>query len=99
MSKLPSCSIQYPSCGACGCETTHDGDSFYCDDCDLDYGQGQDGEQATFRDEDDKPCGEPCDNCWHGPKAGYTYECAPCALPTGHLSTHWTPCEIKELTP
>ena len=31
--KLPYCSIQNPACGACGSETSHDGDSFYCEPC------------------------------------------------------------------
>ena len=38
--KLPYCSIQNPACGACGSETSHDGDSFCCEPCGLDYGDG-----------------------------------------------------------
>ena len=57
---LPLCSWQYPSCGACGGETSHDGDAFYCDDCGLDYGKGADGTEATYRDEGRSPCGAPC---------------------------------------
>ena len=95
MSRLPSCSVQYPSCGACGGDTSHDGDSFYCPDCDLDYGDGEDGTTATYRN-DDEACGAPCDNTWHAPnaiEAGTSFKCAPCSLPTGHSSFHWTPCE------
>lgn len=97
MSGLPSCSIQYPSCGACGCHTDYDGDTFYCDDCRLDYGRGEDGETATYRDEEAGPCGTPCDNEWHGPdkiRGGWTYLCQPCALPAGHTSDHWTNCSL-----
>jgi hypothetical protein len=88
--ELPYCSVQNPSCGACGGDTRHDGDSFYCEDCLLDYGTGEDGETATYLDEEAEPCGNPCDNSWHT-KFDYA-ECKPCSLPKGHHSDHWTPC-------
>lgn len=94
---LPNCSIQNPSCGACYGETMHDGDSYYCEDCLLDYGDGAETE-ATFRDEEAEACGNPCSNHWHGPdkiRPGTSYECHPCALPAGHTSDHWTPCEVQ----
>ena len=87
---LPACSIQSPSCGACGEETSHDGDVFYCWPCELDYGDGADGTTATYRSPDTPPCGRPCTNEWHtslGP-----YDCTPCQLPAGHKAAHWTAC-------
>ena len=89
---LPSCAVQYPSCGACCGDTEFDGDGFYCDDCGLDYGNGDDGTEATFRDEEQSPCGEPCDNHWHG-KDQLDLTCTPCELPKGHTSMHWTDCK------
>lgn len=100
--KLPRCSVQYPSCGSCGGETDNDGESIYCDDCGLDYGDGDDGTTATYRDEDAEPCAVPCANTWHAPnaiKAGLSFECVPCSLPKGHTSLHWTPCKAVEVTP
>ncbi|MGY2747251.1 hypothetical protein ACVWZ8_004368 [Arthrobacter sp. UYCu723] len=87
---LPRCCIQTPACGACGDDTAHDGDSFYCDDCGLDYGNGDESDPAVFRDEELPPCGEACDNNWHI-KFGLT--CTPCELPAGHTSDHWTDCK------
>ena len=91
--KLPAAEPQNPSCGACRCETTFD-DGFACFDCGLIF----DGDylDASYIDEDAEPCGHPCGNYWHGPdliKPGWSYACHPCALPTGHTSDHWTPCE------
>lgn len=97
MSDLPTCTIQSPACGACGLETHHDGDSFYCDDCGLDYGNGDESGPATFRDEEAQPCGEPCDNFWHKDDnlgKGWTFACTPCPLPKGHTSDHWTNCKV-----
>lgn len=99
---LPTCSVQSPACGGCDGETSHDGESYYCDDCGLDYGDGDDGRTATYRDEDAEPCAVPCANTWHAPnaiKAGLSFECAPCSLPKGHTSLHWTPCKAVEVTP
>jgi len=91
MSGLPCCSIEFPSCGACGGSTSHDGDSFYCEDCGLDYGSGDDGEEATFRDEEEPACGKACDNSWH-PTLGLS--CEPCKLPASHKSDCWTDCKL-----
>lgn len=99
MSHLPACSIQYPSCGACGQDTDHDGDTFYCNDCGLDYGNGEDQTEAEFRDEDAEPCAQACDNYWHGAdkiREGWTYDCLPCPLPAGHTSDHWNPCDMRK---
>ena len=96
MPNLPTCSIHNPTCGACGAETEHDGDTYYCDVCDLDYGDGAET-TATYRDEDAPPCGAPCANYWHGPdliRAGWAYECQPCPLPATHEEGgHWHPCQ------
>ena len=94
MSGLPRCGFQYPSCGACGAETDHDGDSFYCDPCGLDYGYGVDGAEAVFLVEDTPPCGKPCSDTWHRASSslGARYECRACALPAGHRSPCWTNC-------
>jgi hypothetical protein len=89
---LPSCTIQYPACGACGDDTDHDGDGFYCDDCGLDYGDGDESSPATFRDEEQPPCGKPCDNGWHKPEA-LDLICSPCELPKDHNSMCWTDCK------
>ena len=90
--KLPTCSVHYPACGACGGETDHDGDTYYCDPCGLDYGDGADDTTATYRAPDADPCGAPCSNAWHGSRDLGPYDCTPCQLPTGHKSPHWTAC-------
>ena len=89
---LPACSVQYPSCGACGSDTSHDGDGFYCDPCGLDYGAGEDGTVATYRNPDTPPCGHTCTNEWHGSRVLGPYECTPCQLPQDHAADHWTDC-------
>ena len=99
--ELPKCSISYPTCGACYGETSHDGDSFYCDDCDLDYGSGDDGEEAAFRDEECAPCGKPCADKFHGEEydTQYKYTCHPCSLPETHAGDCWTSCKLERITP
>ena len=89
---LPTCSVRYPTCGACGCETDHDGDTYYCDLCGFDYGDGADDTTATYRAPDADPCGEPCSNSWHGSRDLGPYDCTPCQLPAGHKAAHWTAC-------
>lgn len=92
--KLPPAEMQYPSCGCCGSETSHDGDVLCCYGCGLDF----DGAtmEASFRDPDAEMCGNPCENGYHQPdrlRPGSRFTCAPCQLPTGHESLHWTACE------
>lgn len=98
---LPRCSIQYPSCGACGDDTSFDGESIVCDPCGLNYGTGEDDTEAEYLDYDDAtPCAEPCANRWHEPgriRDGFEYACQPCALPSGHTSDHWTTCTIHKI--
>ena len=89
--ELPGCIVQYPACGCCGSDTEHDGDSFYCDDCGLDFGRGDESEPAEFRDEEEQACGKACDNSWH-PSLGLT--CGPCLLPASHTSDCWTGCKL-----
>ena len=95
---LPTCSVQYPICGACGADCDHDGDTFYCEPCGLDYGEGREDEPATFRDGEAPACGEPCNNSWHqdGAMPEYVFACLPCALPAGHTSDHWTDCDVRK---
>ena len=91
---LPLCSWQYPTCGACGGETSHDGDVFYCDDCRLDYGDGEDGTEATYRDEGCPPCGAPCSGHLPLNEAQWRWECTPCQLPDTHAPLlHWHDCQ------
>ena len=82
---LPTCSVLYPLCGACNYETDHDGDTYYCWRCGLDYGRGEDGETATYRDESAEPCGMPCT----GSLGSVRFDCGICQLPSGHTSVHW----------
>jgi len=92
---LPSCSYNYPSCGSCYGDLRYEDTSFYCEECQLDYGDGDDETQATFIDPEAKPCGKPCSNYWHGDHKlgkGYGYECGKCELPEGHTSECWTQC-------
>lgn len=91
--ELPLCSVQYPACGSCGGETDHDGDSFYCDECGLDYGDGDDCTPATFRDEEEERCANPCDNQWHNSIDIGPYDCGICQLPASHKGSHWTNCK------
>lgn len=96
MSSLPVCSIQTPSCGACGLDTTFEDGLFVCYDCGLGYGDGEDGTEAEFWDEDAEPCSHACDNHFHGfgkIRPGQGYNCKPCPLPSTHTSDHWHPCE------
>lgn len=94
-SSLPGCIMRYPDCGACHNELAHDGESFYCDRCKLDYGRGDEDEPATFRDEEDEPCGAPSPRPYRTKTmepAGRTREHRelwsfteyPCNLPAGH---------------
>ena len=99
MSELPTCQVSNPTCGACGDETRHDGDYFYCEGCHLSYGDGEDFTEAEFYDTSDPACGVPCTNYWHTPNAireGVSYSCKPCSLPGPHTSDHWHPCEPTE---
>lgn len=92
---LPECSYNAPSCGSCGDDLRYEDASFYCEECQLDYGDGNDGTEAAFVDTHAAKCAKPCENYWHGEgklRAGYGFECAPCALPVGHTSACWTPC-------
>lgn len=88
---LPSCQHQTPSCGACGSNTTFDGDSFLCYDCGLNYGDGDEMNEPEFIEEV-KACNWPCDNYWHGPDQ-LDLTCSRCELPAGHSSLHWTDCK------
>ncbi|KIU17891.1 hypothetical protein [Mycolicibacterium llatzerense] len=90
---LPDAELQYPVCGACGADTDYDGDTFSCDDCQLQF--DRDDLTASFLDEDAAVCGAACDNKWHGAnmiKPGVRFECGTCLLPSGHKSDHWTHC-------
>ena len=89
---LPTCSFHHPTCGACGTETDYDGDSYFCDLCDLDYGDGTDDTTATYYTPDAKPCGARCRNPWHGSPSLGPYDCTPCQLPAGHKAAHWSAC-------
>lgn len=94
---LPTCRVQHPSCGACGLETRFD-EVFYCEECQLNYGDGEDFNEAVFLDDEAAPCSTACDNSWHGPhkiKDGWLYQCIPCPLPAGHHSDHWNPCDLQ----
>ena len=81
---LPVCHVNSPICGSCYHETDHDGDSFYCEPCGLDYGNGEDGTVATYRDDDAKPCGK-----MYSGLGSLVRAYASCPLPKGHLSEHW----------
>lgn len=90
---LPVCKIQHPSCGACGSETSFDGDMFVCYDCGLSYGDGEDYTEAYFL-EDVAACGVACSNPWHKHQS-FDLACEPCKLPKGHASMCWTDCKEK----
>lgn len=100
---MPSCRMQYPLCGACDEETTHDGDSLICDPCRLDYGTGEDGTTASYSfsyDDDPQPCGAACAEEYHADSyrskgSLYVYVCVTCVLPAGHTSDHYAPCGMK----
>ena len=89
---LPTCSVHYPTCGACGGEIDYDGDSYFCAPCDLDYGDGADDTSAAYYTADAKPCGARCRNPWHVSTSLGPYDCTPCQLPAGHKAAHWTAC-------
>lgn len=93
---LPMSIPRYPECGACGDECDHDGDSFVCDPCGLDYGNEDAGTLAVYMDPDAVPCGAACDNGWHKTYRYYRFVCTPCQLPTGHKAAHWTACRPSQ---
>lgn len=95
-SRLPVCSVHLPTCGACGRETRYDDDVIYCEDCCLNYSDGEDQTEAEFMDPGNEPCAVACDNHWHGfgrITEGGGYDCKPCPLPWPHTSDHWHPCQ------
>jgi hypothetical protein len=94
---LPPAELQYPTCGACKAETSHDGDSFACYDCGLAFSEGD--LTAQYINPDAKMCGSPCDNFWHRPGkiAGMAFDCGTCQLPTGHASHHYTNCAASRI--
>lgn len=95
---LPSAEIEYPTCGSCGGETSHDGDTFTCEDCGLYF------DPTTLRPNylDDRvaPCGVPCVEPLHSPTSSalddrVPWECTGCLLPAGHTSPHRTGCHAR----
>ena len=99
MSRLPVCSAHNPTCGACGRETRFYDGLFYCEDCLLNYSEGEDWAEAEFSEPEHEPCGAACENYWHGfgkINEGQGYDCKPCPLPGPHTSDHWHPCEPTE---
>lgn len=99
MSDLPNAEHQSPACGVCGSETCYSDESFICEDCGLRFDENT--LAAEFIDPDADPCGEPCDNNWHGDhkiNPGEGYDCGTCKLPLGHPSKfHWTDCQWKRI--
>lgn len=89
---LPPPSVRNPACGTCWQELQHDMESFHCPACGLDYGDGIEGERATYRDPESLPCAKPCADTWH--QATGEWACSPCALPTGHTSRCWSDCQV-----
>lgn len=96
MSGLPNAVQQSPACGACNGDTEDQGDRWVCHDCGLSFDETT--LEAAFQDPDETPCGAACDNPWHKPGRIHrtmSYECRPCALPTGHVSLHWNGCTVR----
>ena len=88
---LPYAEHQFPLCGACGGETWHDGDVLRCDDCGLDYGDGN--RAALYLDDAAEPCGTAY-VFGHGRvrlPVGDPYQYTDCPLPRGHVSEHYHP--------
>lgn len=83
---LPYAITSYPLCGACELETGHDGDSFVCEQCGLNYGDG-DETRPTFLDPDAPTCGVPSTIAEAMARLGFAI--GPCELPRGHTSDHW----------
>lgn len=95
--ELPDAQMQNPACGACGSETSDQGDEYVCEDCQLAF--DHDDLDARFLNPDVEPCGRPCDNWWHGDnriRSGLGFDCGTCHLPAGHVSMHWTGCQKRE---
>ena len=96
--RLPMADLAYPTCGSCGGETYHDGDSLRCDDCKLTFDPAS--LEAEYADEEDAACGTACDNFWHGDgkiSTGWGYDCGACILPAGHISGHYTDCRARKI--
>lgn len=85
--KLPYPIATYPLCGACEQETSHDGDSFVCEPCGLDYGEGSESDRAKFLDPGTSECGAISISAADWGRLGITE--SPCSLPNGHRSSHW----------
>lgn len=106
MPSLPGPHIIQPTCGACGDDLSHDGETYFCAPCGLDYGETIRGDEpAVFRDDVDV-CGSPCINRFHQEDGGVVHSngrrqrwvCHPCALPVGHTSSHWSGCSLQPET-
>ena len=98
MGALPDAVVQSPACGACHGETYFEGNCHVCVDCRLRF--DLEDLSASFLDDEDEPCGAPCDNSWHGDgkiREGIGYDCGACKLPADHESMHWTGCQSKTL--
>lgn len=95
VNRIPRAEPQPPRCSCCGGDTSGDFEYGYdCYDCGLIF--DLDDLTASYSDPDAEPCGQPCDNGWHLPRAtrgSLAFICHPCALPKGHDSCCWTGCE------
>lgn len=83
---LPPCEPQFPLCGVCLSELSHDGGSFVCQEGLLDFGEGSGLGAPEFLDADAQACAHDCKEPHLHPRTheGFRYVCEPCLLPTGH---------------
>jgi hypothetical protein len=88
--KPPALYIRNPDCTACGQETCHDGDGFYCEDCGINWPDPD--SEGEWSDEEAAQCPST-----HQPFAlsrhveathGQKYATERCLLDAGHLLTH-----------
>ena len=88
--KPPELYFPYPDCSVCGKETSHDGDSFYCEHCGIywpDSGRGA----GDWYDEKAEQCAsthQPLANNEFADGKPYKYETKRCLLDAGHDGKH-----------
>lgn len=88
--KAPELYFPYPDCSVCGESTSHDGDSFFCEHCDIYWpDSGGEGEWYDEKAEQCPSTHQPFANNKHAKDTdSFKYETKRCLLASGHDGKH-----------